>query len=137
MAAKAEAEADRTGYTVTEQAPPTGGQTTYRVTRDSDGTGLGAYHDDAGVDAAITDDRKRVADADKARAAAAKTAAKPQRQRRSAARDEQAVSDAVAETARAQAAVKERSAADRRALKQAEKQAEKAAPPRTAPRPDA
>lgn len=48
---------DRSGYTITEQTPK-GGQTTYRVNRDSDGAGLGAFADDAGIDEAIKADRK-------------------------------------------------------------------------------
>jgi hypothetical protein len=52
------AKVSRKGYTVTEQVPPGDGQTTYRVNRDSDGAGLGAFHDDVSVDAAIAADRK-------------------------------------------------------------------------------
>lgn len=50
---------DRGGYTITEQAPPNEhGQTTWRVNRKSDGAGLGAFHDDEGIDAAISADRE-------------------------------------------------------------------------------
>lgn len=54
--------ADRRGYTVTKQEPPNAhGQVTWRVNRDSDGAGLGAYHDDEGIDGAIAADRQHVA----------------------------------------------------------------------------
>lgn len=54
--------ASRKGYTVTEQhSDDDSVQTTWRVVRDSDGTGLGAYSTPEGVDATIAQDRATAA----------------------------------------------------------------------------
>lgn len=49
---------DRDGYVVTEQ-PVEGGESSWRVERESDGVGIGAFHDDDAIDAAIAADRAR------------------------------------------------------------------------------
>lgn len=56
-----EPQPDRTGYTVTEQTPEGGGQTSWTIVRDLDGTGLGAYADPQQVDQTIERDRKMIA----------------------------------------------------------------------------
>lgn len=48
---------DRTGYTVIEQIPPGGGQKTWSVVRDKDGSGLGAYASEETINLAIERDR--------------------------------------------------------------------------------
>jgi hypothetical protein len=50
---------DRKGYTITKQEPP-GGQVSYSIVRDADGTGVGAYTEDQ-IDGAIALDREYLA----------------------------------------------------------------------------
>jgi len=53
---------DRTGYTITpHNEDRTDAETYYVVTRDADGTGLGAYHTEPQIDDAIDADRAYLA----------------------------------------------------------------------------
>lgn len=67
--------ADRTGYTVVTNPVAEGGQTTYAVTRDDDGTGIGAFATEQEIDNAIAADREYVEQRDAERSQAEADAA--------------------------------------------------------------